>query len=1623
MRKYLLLLTILFFAAVKVFPQTTVTIESSSQAAGSITVPINVSNFNDVSAISFKINYDENVLTFNSISDAPVAITASASGGVLSLGWFDATASQPVNISSGTLLNLNFTYTGGQTSLSFDVAQSELANSAGNPINAAFVNGTILELGSTIELSVGDISNVTPGAATSVDVSIAGALGFTGDVSVGAISIKLNYDTSVLTFNGISSPKDPAVTANAAGGVITISWFDATGTTPIVFNTANSLLAKLDFTYNSGYSDITFNRTATEIADGAGSAYSIIYNDGSAGDVIGVSLEDVVTYVQNAPVTVPINVTDFNNVGAISIKIQYNAAVLTFTGVSNAFDGITFTTNSQLGVLTLGWFDATGTTPLNIGDGTLVELNFDYATGQSFLNFNAAQSEIADGAGTALDVNYTNGSVSYTAPIVATIKEIQTPTGSDDASPYVGQVVTTTGIVTAIDNIGGVRNYWIQDGTGPYSGVYVFDLLTDLSTIAIGDRITVTTMVMEYFNLTELNYTDYPIGFTKVSSGNPVPAPSVITTGDFDERYEGVLVTFLNAEATSAPNNFWEWTIDDGSGTAVVDDQIFRFTPEVGENYNVTGVGTYNFNAYKAIPRSAADIVVSAEDLFTWWEIGAGAAPFLQAADNATRGMAFNHVTNHILVASRSGKADVHVLDGNTGQKIDTLDMTGVTGQLFPINHVSVADDGVIYGTGLSLNNANFKIYRWEDEDAVPTVAFEGIVPLRAGDSFVVVGSGPGTVIYASGSGNTAINQYTTVDGVTFTLNKQIPVPAAGAARGGIAPVSDAVDADIWINQTGGQVTLIATDGTVKATIPGTLLASSFWTVAFVQYNGDDYIGVTSGNSDPLSKELQIWKVTDPTAPLLVLKGALSGAWNANSNAVGAIDLFVTQSGVLRAFSLVTNNGIAAYATEEFTVPAVELQPLWASYLPDYFGANTERGAAYGFVGEQNRFYVVSREGGPKIAVHDAKDGSFIKNIPQPEPPVGFFPLNVADVSDDGVLFVSNGVPFGFATDAFTVYRYDSENSDPDVVVSYMTDARIGDMFSVSGRTDDNSVTIYAGKGGGGKVVKFTTSDNGYTFTPEEITLAGYTFNTNPNVQEDGDGNIWAKSYGSTLQHFLSDGTFVGEVPGSIVGTSVSKIKYFEFGGQRYIACYYPNVGAADGFERAEIINVTGGAANAVVTYVTPSIGNAANTNGSGVVDVALLQGSFVLFIQGANNGIGAFAVDPNSVVWPAEFDPTALASISHTTTDLSITVYNDGRIGDVGGALAGVGIDWKGQNGLWRAAPVWGRTSVGNLSGAAHNNGSVGIDDLTTIFSDFRDGFDTFDLYDQVTEFEITDGNSDNPYGLPVTVATLSRSNLNSVVFAYSFDNTTAGTIEDMYSGLFLDFDVDGNTYTTNTGGYSEGERLVYVFDQSSPYYYGVAAVYGFDGYNATTSNVSQAEFEAKGLEYISTPDPDGEGDKVGDIRVWIGSKVPNMAPGQTGVVAFVISAGDNLFELRDNIKKAVDAARIAIDDMIIPTDVVVEGTLPTEFSLDQNYPNPFNPTTTIKFGLPSNSQVKLRVYNLLGETVAVLADQSMAAGYHSFNFDASRLASGVYFYSIEAKSLDSGKDFNVVKKMMLLK
>jgi hypothetical protein len=128
------------------------------------------------------------------------------------------------------------------------------------------------------------------------------------------------------------------------------------------------------------------------------------------------------------------------------------------------------------------------------------------------------------------------------------------------------------------------------------------------------------------------------------------------------------------------------------------------------------------------------------------------------------------------------------------------------------------------------------------------------------------------------------------------------------------------------------------------------------------------------------------------------------------------------------------------------------------------------------------------------------------------------------------------------------------------------------------------------------------------------------------------------------------------------------------------------------------------------------------------------------------------------------------------------------------------------------------------------------------------------------------------------------------------------------------------------------------------------------------------------------------------------------------------ILPGGIRTFE---NTSSVVNMGTVAYagSDVSVNNEDKFTDAMPDRFELKQNYPNPFNPSTQISFSVPETQNVKLNVYNTLGQKVATLLNERMNAGSHSINFNAAQLSSGIYFYELV------GGDKTITKKMTLIK
>ncbi len=1172
----------------------------------------------------------------------------------------------------------------------------------------------------------------------------------------------------------------------------------------------------------------------------------------------------------------------------------------------------------------------------------------------------------------------------------------------------------------------------------------------------------------------------------------------------------------------------------------------YSLTPTLGTNKNANGAGDVSIkdngdgtftifvlstnNGLGAYKIKFPVPPIDPENVTLNWELNVNSYPFF-ANDNNTRGMGYNPATQHLLVASRTGAPVIYAIDAVTGAVADTLDMTGITGGTLPLMKVIADVNGVIYACNLVLANAEFKVYRWADEKATPTLAFAAVVSTRAGDAFSLSGSDTTTILYASGTGSNQILVLTTANGENFTAETPITI-ATGTARGGIAPIKNGTDSELWINGSGTTLRKIAADGTVLSEIDGGTLAASWMNCAYIEaVNGAKLVAVNANNVTGDIRKFQVWDVTNSeTTPVLWAKGETGFLELANANGSGEIILNANSDETYSLFQMTTNNAIASWKLEipevietltiaeakadtnndfvpdrlnqmvtitglinspnygshtqyymqdetagivlysgkvdlalnagdfiqvtgkltqyrgisqiepgsledvtvlgtgnkitpktitiskldesneallvklenvwivdmaqwpaagkngrvditdgtdttyiyidkeseldgwtppagpmnltaivdQFTtklppddgyslrgtfktdfeeiipvIPPDELYTLWAKTkaagtFPEYIStASYTRGMAYGNVSGQDRVYVVTRLGAHRIVIHDAMTGDSVGVIPKPAAAegVGLFHLNSVDVSDDGIIFACNMTLGSDATHPFRVYRWDNETAAAVTVISLDTGVgRLGDMFSVYGSASDNSLTIYAGVSAKNQFVKFTTQDNGMTFTPEVITLAEGGFGTVPNIAEADDGTLWIKSYGRPLVHFNADGTVIDTLSGGVVGTGASKIKYFSTSKGEFLIAYYPDLGGAGDAEKLAVIDISEGSANARIAAVSPSIGNVANGNGVGSVDCKVVNEETVLFfILGTNNGIAAFTNNDQYVI-----------------SNLDTLFYGDTPV--LHENPYGTGF-------------ITGTNGYGDIGKYERFNFKAG---------DVLHGFKYYFAFKEVVgkpdtiNLVLKTVKENGAPGLPLLTIKTTTSDLDITMLGNMFllDNpvTLAGPV-------FVGFEFtkgSDDTVAIYADANGEGEAADRAWEQTTP-----------------------AAFQ-------SLNDP-GDWSWHLDADLWIAAFY------KAGLPTFV----ENEIEI----------------------------SLPTAYELTQNYPNPFNPTTTFQVKVPDATEVKITVYNALGQEVMKLHDGKLAAGIHQFEFKGSHLTSGLYLYRIEAK------DFVAVRRMVLIK
>jgi hypothetical protein len=270
-----------------------------------------------------------------------------------------------------------------------------------------------------------------------------------------------------------------------------------------------------------------------------------------------------------------------------------------------------------------------------------------------------------------------------------TVAFSQLPDAGGDSSAVAGQILTIKGVIHSKYDVWGNHVYLqeVNDAPGarsPYNGLEVY-LPAYLPELAEGDVVIIADTQTEYFNMTSFVQPFYY--FEKVSSGNTVLAPEVITIGDMSdpsvwETYEGALVRVEDVTVVERAGeaNFYDWSVtqDDISWLKVGDMGDYSYLEGLGDELNITGTLRYEFGNFVLMPRSDADIDILYQNPLGTDDLPAGAR--IALAQNHPN--PFNPSTKINFVLASPGAARLEIFD-TAGRLVQTL----VAGQLAAGSH------------------------------------------------------------------------------------------------------------------------------------------------------------------------------------------------------------------------------------------------------------------------------------------------------------------------------------------------------------------------------------------------------------------------------------------------------------------------------------------------------------------------------------------------------------------------------------------------------------------------------------------------------------------------------------------------------------------------------------------------------------------------------------------------------------------------------------------------------------------------------------------------------------------------------------------------------------------------
>ncbi len=412
-----------------------------------------------------------------------------------------------------------------------------------------------------------------------------------------------------------------------------------------------------------------------------------------------------------------------------------------------------------------------------------------------------------------------------------------------------------------------------------------------------------------------------------------------------------------------------------------------------------------------------------------------------------------------------------------------------------------------------------------------------------------------------------------------------------------------------------------------------------------------------------------------------------------------------------------------------------------------------------------------------------------------------------------------------------------------------------------------------------------------------------------------------------------------------------------------------------------------------------------------------------------------------------------------HVTSAFRATVTNEGTIGSLNayvGTGPGSGFQFNpiGTQRLFGDGIMIALDST-RVSDGARNNAATTAYDADFKFLTTIDSVTTGNRTTMTTSF--TDSLAETPFGVRVNQRTVSWDSAginNFLIYELDVVNTSATQWTTLHVGALLDWDVEPSTGADRGAVIVDSTNTIPGINGGNPFAFDLLELHQGATANSWMGVVPLNENRFHGRRIaISTSEiyatahmtngdkwrymignratnPNGDGGSAQDHAQVFGVGPYTVAASATKRVGFAMFGGTSLANAVAAARAAQRAwvQRLGNAINVVTTGVDQSAGLPEVFELSQNYPNPFNPATTIRYALPENSRVNLSIYNMLGQRIAELTNDVQAAGFYNVVWDGrnatgSQVATGVYFYRIEATPVNGGAPFKSLKKALLLK